>query len=169
MFNEKITLVDGILLGGQLFTEAVLAEETFKHTLQASKLPGIDVSRLDDEAYYAAALFAVRLTVPGLFETRMKHDPAFKELVEEYAEAAEVKIKQVTAAKVNPVSAEIVEGLSRFDGRLLLGASAILVKRRADFRKKALATPDGHLGPKKAGVHGGRGPGEKPGGDKGDL
>jgi hypothetical protein len=169
MFTEKIIFPDGIIVGGVLFTEAILEEEEFGHTLRASSLPDIDTNRLDDQAYYAAALLAVRLKVPGLFEARMRYDDGFKELVETYAEDLEMPPERMTAARVHPVSAELIEGLSRGDGRKLLAASAVLSTRRAEFRKEALAVPDGLLSADEAGVSGKGAAVKESGGDQGDT
>ena len=168
MFTEKITFLLGFLIGKTVFTEAVLEEETFGHTLRATHLPGIDTSRFDDEAYFAAAKLATRLSIPGLFEARLEHDPDFRELVEEYAEAREMKVKLVTAAKIHPVSAEMIEQLNRHDGRLLLAVSSLLEERRSDFRKETLALPDGPPGASKDGLHGGGSAAEEPGGSERD-
>lgn len=168
LFSEKIIFPVGILVGNKLFTEAVLEEENFGHTLRASTMTGLDTSRMEDEGYFSAAKLAIRLTVPGLFEARMEHDEDFKLLVEDYAEVRDIKVKAVTAAKIHPVSAEIVEGLHRVDGRVLLAVSAILEERRAEFRKNLLTNPDGHPGAAKDGVLGKRGAGEEPGGSESD-
>ena len=168
MFSEKLSFHVGILVGKKVFTEAVLEEETFGHTLRASSMVGLDTGRLDDEAYFSAAKLAVRLTVPGLFEARLESDETFRELVEEYAEARDLKVKAVTAAKIHPVSAEMIEELHRHDGRQLLAISSMLEERRADFRKDALAVPNGPAGHAKARIPGGGGAGEEPGGSKGD-
>lgn len=169
MFTEKITFSDGIIVNKQLFTEAVLEEEVFNHTLRASSLPGIDSSRLDDQAYFAAALLAVRLKISGLFEARLAHDAPFKEMVEEFAEATGRPLKQITAAQIHPVSAEMVEELSRVDGRLLLMTTSTLSQRRAEFRNAALAAADGSDLPVENGVPGSGDPAEEPGGNPGDL
>lgn len=165
MFSEKITFPVGILVGKTVFTQAVLEEEVFGHTLRASGLPGVDTGRLDDAPYFTLARLAVRLKVPGLFEARLQHDAEFKEWVEEYAENHDLKVKQVTAAMVHPVSVETVDRLHRIDGRLLLAASAVLEDRRSEFRKEALALQDGDSGAHEDGLHGKGRTSEESGGD----
>lgn len=169
MFTEKITFSNGIIISKQLFTEAVLEEEVFSHTLRASSLPGIDSSRLEDQAYFAAALLAVRLKVPGLFEARITADDGFREMAEEYAESTNKTIKQVTAVHLHPVSAELIENLSRADGRLLLMTTATLAQRREEFRSQTLAATNGPAVPDETRVPGVGDPAEKPGRDKGDI
>jgi len=169
MFTEKITFPDGIIVGNQLFTEAVLDEEVFKHTLAASSLPCIDVNSLDDQKYFSAALLAVRLNIGGLFEARMKHDEAFREMVEEFAEDSGRKVKDVTAGQIHPVSVDMIEKLSRLDGRILLAASATLTQRRAEFRTQALASEDGRVVSSENGVPGTGDQAKEPGGDQGNL
>ena len=169
MFTEKIIFPVGILVGKTILTEAILEEETFAHTLKAPHLAGIDTGRFDDEGYYSAALLASRLQVPGLFEARLEHDPRFRDLVEDYADAHDLEVQQVTAAKIHPVSPEIVENLHRLDGNKLLANSSILEKRRSDFRKEAVADEGGSSGASEDGLHRERGPGKKQGRDKGDL
>ena len=66
MFTETVNFIEGITVAEGTFKTGILEEETFKHTLKASYLPGIDITRLDDEAYFSAALFAVRLQVEGI-------------------------------------------------------------------------------------------------------
>lgn len=168
MFSEKITLPEGILIGSTVLTEVVIEEETFGHTLKATAIKGLNFNRMEEEDYFSAAKMAVRLTVPGLFEARMEHDESFRELVEEYAEARDIKVSQVTAAKVHPVSPELIEELHPRDGRVLLAYNSILEARRADFRKEATTIPDGPVGAAKDGLHRGGGAGEESGGGERD-
>lgn len=118
MFTEQVVFSEGITAEETTFKNAILEEEAFKHTLKASYLPGIDVTRLDDEAYFSAALFAVRLQVEGL--------------------------KQVTP--------EMIENLSRADGRALLAASGRLEERRTAFRDAAGAAADRSAGAAETGL-----------------
>jgi sugar/nucleoside kinase (ribokinase family) len=169
MFTEKITFPAGILVGKTIFKEAVLEEETFGHTLRASSMPGVDTSRFDDGAYFNASVLAARLKVAGLFEARLAHDEGFRELVEEYSESNGVDFRRVTSSQVHPVSAGMIEALSRVDGRLILAASAILEKRRSDFRKEAVATEAESDSPPGAGVHRGGDLGQELGGSGSDT
>lgn len=169
MFTEKITFIDGILIGNKLFDEGILEEEIFSHTLQASTLPNIDVDRLDNPAYYSAALLAVRLKIPGLFEARLESDEAFAEMVEEFAENTGRKIEDVTPNQICPVTVEMIENLSRIDGRMLMATSSDLAQRRADFRAKTLAAVDGRIVPPENGLPGAGDPEQESGRDSVNL
>lgn len=169
MFTEKITFPDGILVGNKLFIEAVLEEEVFSHALQASSLPDIDFARLDNPAYYSAALIAARLAIPGLFEERMEKDADFRAMVEEFAEKTDRQVKEVTPSHVCPVTVEMIETLSRADGRKIMAASNILTNRRADFRTQALTAADGRIVPAENGLPGGGDQDKEPGGDPGNT
>jgi len=163
MFSEKITLPVGILVGKTEFTEILLEEETFGHTLRATDLKGLDHSRMESDAYFSAAKMAVRITVPGLFQARMEHDEDFAELVEEYAEARGIKPALVTPAQVHPVSPEMIEALHPRDGRVLLAYNSILEARRSEFRNAATAVEDRPLGHAEDRLHGGGDTGEEHG------
>jgi hypothetical protein len=64
---------------------------------------------------------------------------------------------------VEKVTGEMVEALSRVDGRQLIQLSNKLEERRELFRKETEAPPQGRAGAVEAGLPGGGSPGDEPG------
>jgi hypothetical protein len=140
MLTESGVFSHGIVSKGKWFTDFILEEDTFGHTLAVSNDPDQDWARLagdekkgiaPDEAYYSAAVLAKRLKVEGL-------------------------------GKVTP---EQVLALPRADGQLLLSLSATLEKRRDLFRKETAPHEEGHPGDAQDGLPG---PGADSGDEQGD-
>lgn len=57
---------EGLIINGMVYKEFTLEEHTFRHTLELASDPAIDYKRLDDPAYYQAAVFSRRLSIPGV-------------------------------------------------------------------------------------------------------
>lgn len=60
------TFPEGIIHEGKLYRQFSLAPEAFCHSLALMSDPDVDTKQLHNDTYFRAALFAQRLTVPGI-------------------------------------------------------------------------------------------------------
>jgi hypothetical protein len=117
----------GVLSGGKYFTAFVLAEDTMLHTLMVSNDSSLDFRRLSGDE-----------------ENDIPADESYY--------SACILAKRLQVEGVKQVTPEMIMGLSRQDGQLLLAKSALLEQRREEFRKAAAASPEGHPGPVEDGL-----------------
>jgi hypothetical protein len=137
---ERDTFTHGLLSEGKYFKDFTLEEEVMKHTLDVANDLELDIPRLI-----------------GNVEENIPEDETYY--------SACLLAKRLTVEGVEKVTPEMVLGLSRTDGRLLLRLSSRLDKRRELFRDEAAANQKGHPGAPEAGLQGGGNHKNEPGGD----
>lgn len=69
MIKVEGTFPDGIIVNGVIYREFALAEEVFRHSLEMANDTKLDMSRMGDDVYFQACLYARRLAVAGVSMT----------------------------------------------------------------------------------------------------